>query len=620
MKRLFPNLNDAVRSSVLMRTALVMGLLALLSLASIVISAVIADDISGRANAVNVSGSLRFLSYRTLSEVLQPDKRAQAAETMKVFEHRLLNLERFVLAKSRAGAPSEQAVSAVLARWNTQIRALELAAAQGDPSALRQVAIEIPHYVDQIDRVVYLIEIELEGKARLLRVVQLGLLAAIVLISMLTIWMLQRQLVQPLAQLVQAAKTVSSGSFSARVDRVGRDELGQLGKAFNAMMDEISTMYGHLEDKVEEKTAELTRTNQSLELLYWVSQQLSASDLTLEKVQAVLHEVEDKLELGHSMICISEGGCLPAHKVASDMTADEVAALHGRTDCKQCFTRAGIDLEQQARDQPLITVPIGDGDGFRGVLPILIRNGTTLPRETVRIVQTVGLHVSNALINMRRAEEKHRMAVLEERTVIARELHDSIAQSLSYLQIQVTRLKKSMEQGGDTTAIADELKQGLAGAYRELRELIATFRLRIDERGFNVALQETVAEFSAKLGFPVRLNNALSGIVLSGNEEMHVVRIVREALSNIERHAEAHAASVDIVVDAARTVTVRIADDGKGFDQTRTPTGHFGVNIMHDRAQILDGRLEVESAPGVGTIVTLQFLPLKVRQAASELT
>jgi two-component system nitrate/nitrite sensor histidine kinase NarX len=268
----------------------------------------------------------------------------------------------------------------------------------------------------------------------------------------------------------------------------------------------------------------------------------------------------------------------------------------------------------------MITVPIGDGDRFRGVLPILVPEGTTLPRETARVVQTVGLHVSNALVNMRRAEEKHRMAVLEERTVIARELHDSIAQSLSYLQIQVTRLKKSLEQGGDTTAIADELKQGLSGAYRELRELIVTFRLRIDERGFNVALQETAAEFSAKLGFPVRLNNALSGISLSGNEEMHVVRIVREALSNIERHAEAHAASVDIVVDGAHSVTVRVADDGKGFDLTKTPTGHFGVNIMNDRAQILEGRLEVESAPGAGTVITLRFLPLKVRQVVNEIS
>jgi two-component system nitrate/nitrite sensor histidine kinase NarX len=225
--------------------------------------------------------------------------------------------------------------------------------------------------------------------------------------------------------------------------------------------------------------------------------------------------------------------------------------------------------------------------------------------------------VSNALINMRRTEEKHRLAVLEERSVIARELHDSIAQSLSYLQIQVTRLEKSLERGGDTRAIADELKRGLNGAYRELRELIVTFRLRIDARGFNVALQETVAEFSAKLGFPVRLRNALSGIVLSGNEEMHVIRIIREALANIEHHAAAKSASVNIAVDADHAVAVRIADDGKGFDSYKTPANHFGVNIMYDRAAILDGRLAVDTAPGAGTAVTLNFLPQKYRQTTS---
>lgn len=221
---------------------------------------------------------------------------------------------------------------------------------------------------------------------------------------------------------------------------------------------------------------------------------------------------------------------------------------------------------------------------------------------------------------MRRAEEKHRLAVLEERTVIARELHDSIAQSLSYLRIQVTRLEKCIDQGCDPRTIAEELKNGLAGAYRELRELITTFRLRIDERGFNVALQETVAEFSEKLGFPVQLTNAMSGIVLSANEEMHVIRIIREALSNIERHAQAKTASVTIAMDAFQAVTVRIRDDGKGFDTALKPANHFGVNIMHDRSAILDGRLEVESAPGQGTLIILQFLPQKIRQAVPELT
>lgn len=613
VNRFFPRISQALRDSVLFRVGLALSALAILSFVSIVISTVVADDISGRANAVNVSGSLRMLTFRTLSEVLQPEKREQALETMKVFERRLLGLERFVVAKSPEGAASVLAVHGVLQRWNTHMRALEINAVQGEPSALKQVAHEIPDYVEQIDHVVYLIEIELENKARLLRVIQLVLLALIVLISLLTLWMLRRQVMQPLAQLLQAAKTVSQGSFTVRVQHVSSDELGQLGHAFNTMVAEIATMYAHLEDKVEEKTRELQRTNESLELLYRISQQLSASDLTLENVQAAMREVEEALELGHSMICISENGRLPAHSITGDLTTEELKSLCGQPGCAQCFDRAGTGLAEQTQSRPIVAVPIGDGDRLRGILPILLRDAKPLPQEKARILQTVGHHVSNALINMRRTEEKHRLAVLEERSVIARELHDSIAQSLSYLQIQVTRLEKSLERGGDTRAIALELKRGLSGAYRELRELIVTFRLRIDARGFNVALQQTVAEFSEKLGFPVGLKSSLSDIVLSGNEEMHVIRIIREALSNIEHHAEARQASVDITVGAEHDVMVRIADNGKGFDPARTPANHFGVSIMHDRAQILDGRLDVVTAPGAGTTVILTFLPQKYR-------
>ena len=618
MKRLFSSFDQALRGSVLVRTALAMGVLALLSFASIVISALIADDISGRANAINVSGSLRMLSNQILSEVLQADKRTKALETVNVFEQRLMRLERFVVTKSPRGAPSVTAVRGVVQRWNGQMRDLGLNAARGDASALHQVVHEIPDFVNQIDRVVYLIETELEHKVRLLRIIQLGLLALIVLVSLLTVWLLHRQLVTPLADLLQAARTVSQGSFAVRLRHVGPDELGQVGRAFNAMVAEIATMYAHLEDKVAEKTTELRHSNRALELLYHVGQQLSASDMTPEKLQNALREVEKELDVGHSMICISENGLLPAHKVTSDLTAAELRALCDEADCRHCFTRAADSLEEQARTGGMVAVPIGDGERVRGILPVLLKPGAALTHDQARLIETVGHDVANALMNMRRAEERQRMAVLEERSVIARELHDSIAQSLSYLRIQVTRLEKCIEQGCDARAIAEELKNGLAGAYRELRELITTFRLRIDERGFNVALQETIAEFSEKLGFPILLENRLSSILLSGNEEMHVIRIIREALSNIERHAGARSASVKIAVDALQSVTVRVSDDGRGFDPLRTPSGHFGVNIMHDRARILGGRIEVDSAPGRGTTITMQFLPHKLRQEIPE--
>jgi len=617
MRRFFPFPFLALRDSLLIRVGLVMALLAFLSLTSITLSTIIAEDISGRANAVNVAGSLRFLTFRTLSEVLQPAKRTQASETIRMFERRLYSLERFIEAKSPRGSPSLRAIHSVVQRWDVQMRDLTLAAIAGDEVLKRQYAIEAPNFVDLIDRTVHLIEEELEGKARILRFVQLVLLGLVVILSMVVLWLLHRHLLNPLAELLQAARAVSQASFSTRVRHVGRDELGQLGRAFNTMVGEIAGMYTHLEDKIAEKTRELRQTNESLELLYRVSQQLSASDLTPDRVGQTLREVQDALDIGHCMVCIMEKGQMAAHTIASDLTAEEIRAHCSRVACADCF--AGGGAAGARMDQGVLTLPIGDGDRLRGMLLVLLKEGAPLPREKQRIVETVGHHVSNALTNMRRAEEKHRLAVLEERSVIARELHDSIAQSLSYLNIQVTRLEKSLERGFDARGIADELKQGLSGAYRELRELIVTFRLRIDARGFNVALQETVAEFSAKLGFPVDLHNKLSGILLSGNEEMHVIRIIREALSNIERHAGATRASVNVAVDACQSVTVTVSDNGRGFDKRHTPANHFGVNIMHDRAQILDGLIEIDSAPGRGTTLRLQFLPQKIRQGVAEL-
>ena len=76
--------------------------------------------------------------------------------------------------------------------------------------------------------------------------------------------------------------------------------------------------------------------------------------------------------------------------------------------------------------------------------------------------------------------------------------------------------------------------------------------------------------------------------------------------------------NVSVTVDALHAVTVRIEDDGKGFDPQNRPANHFGVNIMNDRAMILDGRLDIRSVPGQGTVVTLQFLPQMVRQTFLE--
>ena len=121
MRRRYPTLAHGLRNSVLLRIGLLMSFLALLSIVSILISTMIAEDISGRASAVNVSGSLRMLSFRTLSELQQADKREQAMETIRKFERRLQWLERFAANKSAPDAPSILALRGVLQRWEAGI-------------------------------------------------------------------------------------------------------------------------------------------------------------------------------------------------------------------------------------------------------------------------------------------------------------------------------------------------------------------------------------------------------------------------------------------------------------------------------------------------------------------
>ncbi len=128
-------------------------------------------------------------------------------------------------------------------------------------------------------------------------------------------------------------------------------------------------------------------------------------------------------------------------------------------------------------------------------------------------METLGKHIGISLDVSRRVTRERRLALFEERSVMARELHDSLAQSLTYLKIQATRLSLLARSGGGSGSMEDalaELKEGLNTAYRQLRELLTTFRLQMDEQGLGPALAKTVDEFNARGKLTVRLDNKLA--------------------------------------------------------------------------------------------------------------
>ncbi len=182
---------------------------------------------------------------------------------------------------------------------------------------------------------------------------------------------------------------------------------------------------------------------------------------------------------------------------------------------------------------------------------------------------------------------------------------------LSYLKMQVARLRRlniEGEQRETHEAILDELSTGLNSAYRQLRELLATFRLKLDTPDLYSALQKTIAEFSERLGKPVEINYNLPPQTLSPNEEIHTLQIIREGLANAVKHADASDICVDVLFESPQ-VRVSIRDNGKGLPGGDQPLNHYGLIIMQDRARTLGGQVKVRNREVGGVEVVLSFVP-----------
>ncbi|HHH45430.1 MAG TPA: hypothetical protein ENK53_00270, partial [Thiotrichales bacterium] len=166
-----------------------------------------------------------------------------------------------------------------------------------------------------------------------------------------------------------------------------------------------------------------------------------------------------------------------------------------------------------------------------------------------------------------------------------------------------------------------EIKTGLADAYRELRSLLNTFRLRIDDKGLEGALATAVAEQAKLSSIEMTLDFRLEQDELDAHEQVHVLHIVREALSNVARHSGAKRAHVALERNADGQIVVTIEDDGKGVEQATPGEGHHGLQIMRERAEELGGTLHVGPASRDGGLrVELRFRPRCAHSEAMEAT
>jgi two-component system nitrate/nitrite sensor histidine kinase NarX len=249
-----------------------------------------------------------------------------------------------------------------------------------------------------------------------------------------------------------------------------------------------------------------------------------------------------------------------------------------------------------------------------------------IPEEVVVLFRSIGEHLGMALENARLKRENMRIALMNERQLMASEVHDSLAQTCAYMKMRVALLQDALRDGEIERAgkYSGDVSQALDVAYREL---LTQFRNRMDPLGLVHALGELAAGFQDRTGIALEFDNRVADLRLSVDQEAQVFFIVQEALANVVRHSGATTAKLSL--EGAGDYYVATVEDngrgGQGFFALANRTGgfeehprlrdHFGVTIMRERAHKIGGRIEVANLPERGFRVRLTFPVMAVRTA-----
>lgn len=588
MKRLLAPL------SIVNQVALLMLLLGILGIAGMSISAWMSQSIQGNAHAINKAGSLRMQSYRLLAQV-PLDTRSEPL--MQGLDQDEIN-DDLQHALEREGLTPQ--FLALRDYWLNQLQP-QLRQARRPADVAPQVA----YFVGLLDRLVSDIDRQTERRLLMVTVVQGGFIALTLLLLLGTICYLRRRLLHPWRQLVTMALAVGRGDFSARFAQCGhQDEMSSLGGALNTMSDELSTMYAGLEQRVAEKTADLQQKNQVLGFLYRTSRQLHTNEPICSRLTPILNQLQALTPLHRIQVRLYENNSQEQFQQLSGHQGFRPEYCHNLV-CSACLN------PQQLPDQnhSSISWSLSDKLGNYGVIVAQHSPEQALNDEHRQLVNTLVEQLTSVLAIERQVDHQQQLMLMEERAAIARELHDSIAQSLSCLKMQVSCLQmQGAELSPASLTLVQQMREELNAAYRQLRELLTTFRLRLTEPGLLAALQSTIQEFNQRLAMTIELDYQLAPRTVPAYQAIHLLQIAREALSNIHKHAQASQVCIR-VVNQQGEITLIVSDNGCGLPDNSERPDHYGLIIMRDRAKSLHGHCEIMPRSGGGTEVRVTFRP-----------
>lgn len=421
---------------------------------------------------------------------------------------------------------------------------------------------------------VLLMLVQQQGYASLQLVLSLSILLALFSLILVLI-RLRSQLLRPLASLEQTVNQVCQGEPVASKKHEQTGVLSSMARDIDSLSEELTDIYEDMEVRVARQTSRLAQKTTSLQVLYDVAAGINQSEnldeLLLEYMGVFKRMVDARSATVHLVLPddrVRQVGCIDLEgrlyneqemlpiklcQCGIALSPGDILCSQDARICARRNNRTMFSADQVER----VSVPMwyhGDVLGFYHLY--VDKPGIYDGREDVLdILNTIGSHLGMAVAKQRSDSEARRLSIVEERTSLAHELHDSLAQTLASLRFQVRMLEETLQSDAISEKAlheAQRIHNGLDEAHDELRELIYSFRAPIDQRGLVPALSKLVERFNQETGIPAFFQPDCIKTDLNPNQEMQALRIVQEALANIRKHAKAH--TIRVLLDRKSVV------------------------------------------------------------------
>ena len=600
----------------------------LLALCAIGVLVWMSLQLEGGAASVNEAGRMRMQAYRMLLSA-----EAGAAD---VLSQQVAELERS-LGLLRNGDPDRP----LFVPWDDRVRQ-RFQTVEQDWGRLRKLLASVPApavqktlgadsadavagFAAHVDAFVAAIETHLSRWTSMMHLLQLALMALALVGAAVLLYTGYLFVLEPVGLLSQAIHRIQGGELGARVGIATTDEFGTLAAGFNDMAAQLQSIYRNLESRVHEKTAQLEEKHERLESLYEVTK-LVTKAATLDELAAGFIKSVARIaradgvalrwsdETNRRYLMLASRG-LPQSMLDAEhcLTAGDChcgspnAPRGARVIPIRTMQPARMQHCAQAGFETIISVPVRLHDRLMGELDLFFHAQIEVSDAERSLLDALTVQLAGAMENLRLNALGLEAAVSQERSFLARELHDSIAQSLAFLKIQVQLMRDAIAEGDaeQVDHVLGEIDLGVRESYGDVRELLMHFRTRANAEDIEPALMTTLRKFEHQTGLKTTLGMDGQGLPLGPDIQVQVLHIVQEALSNVRKHAGAGQVWLNVQQQPQWRLEVR--DDGVGFavrDGQRDET-HVGMRIMAERAERLGAQLDVLSTPGRGTSVVL---------------